>query len=200
MLNGRQTERVLARMVERVPPLLTEFGYERGSCILHTRLAVDVLRELGIRARPMAARVIVGNASWARLGRQLGRLPTSAEWGDETWCVGIGFGEDPRRDRPGYDGHVFAVVDERWALDLTLDQTSRPAHGMRLAPHFWEASPEFLAGDEPMALRAPDESIAIYYAEPEERGYLTVPDWTMPRKVGRAFPAREQVLAMVRAI
>jgi hypothetical protein len=198
-MNARQTERVLRRLVDIIPEQMTEAGYGRGCCILHTRIAVDVLRELDVRARPMAMRVMAGNASWRGLCKQLGRYPQPDEWTAETWCLGIGYGADPRAERPGYDGHVIAVVNDRWGLDLTLDQASRPQKGMRFSPHFWQVSPEFLRGEEHDALSTSEGSVVVYQALPEERGFLTAPDWTLPRKVGSGLNPTQHVLAALTA-
>jgi hypothetical protein len=198
-MTRRQTERLLEQLVDTIPEQMTKAGYNRDSCILHTRIAVDVLRQLGVRARPLAARVTAGNASWTALCKQLNRYPLPDEWSDETWCLGIGFGADPRKERPGYDGHVIAVVNERWGLDLTLDQASRPAKGMRFAPHYWRVTPEFLRGDAIDALATTDGSIVVYQALPEERGFLTVPDWTLARKVGASINPTPGIVAALRA-
>jgi hypothetical protein len=182
-MNDRQIERILEHMVAEVPAELTRMGFNRKTCILHTRYAVDALRSVGVRARPLAARVTIGNASWAQLGAQLGHWPEREDWTDETWCVGIGYGPDPRDERPGYDAHVFTVVNERWGLDLTLDQASRPQHNIDLSPHYWRTTPKFLSGDEPAAFFNSDGSVVVYDAMPEDRGFLLAPDWRVTPKI-----------------
>ena len=70
------------------------------------QVATLVLREQGIRCRPLACQLMVGNAEWARICvtflEQHGRWPTQEEWTDGMWAVGIGYGPDPRATRPGY--------------------------------------------------------------------------------------------------
>jgi hypothetical protein len=189
-MNARQTELAVARLVRELPAELTRMGYSRETCILHTRYAVDALRELGVRARPLAARVMVGNAEWRRIAEELGHWPQHIEWTPETWCIGIGFGPDPRKERPGYDAHVIAVVNERWALDLTIDQASRPQHGINLSPHYWPVTPAFLRGDQPAQFRRQRHrrSHVHYDAMPDDRGFLSVPTgvWRCRRRDRRA--------------
>lgn len=189
-MNDRQIERVLEHMVHEIPAEMTRMGFTRKTCILHTRFAVDALRSLGLRARPLAARVTVGNADWARLGKKLNRWPEHDDWTDETWCVGIGYGPDPRDERPGYNAHVFAVVNERWGLDLTIDQASRPQYNINLSPHYWTVTPAFLRGDQPDVFVAEDGSVVVYDADPDDRGFLLVPDWRVTPKIKGAYKER----------
>lgn len=174
--------RLLDRLVVEIPERVTRAGYGRDTCILHARVAVDELRGWLVPARPLAVRAIVGNAQWAADTRQLGHIPTDArEWSPGTWCVGVGYGLDPRAERAGYDGHVIVVVDERYAVDLTLDQMSRPAKGIELSPHWWELpSPAFVLGEGSAAFRLGNGSVVIYDAMPDERGFLSAPDWRCP--------------------
>jgi hypothetical protein len=177
-MNARQIERVLERMVTEIPAEMTRLGYTRRTCILHTRYAVDALRLLGVRARPLSTRVMIGNAEWRRIAGELHRWPNHDEWTPEVWCLGIGYGADPREEHPGYNAHVIAVVNERWALDLTIDQANRPKHGIELTPHYWPVTPAFLRGDEPTQFRF-HGSYIHYDAMPEDRGFLLVPDWRL---------------------
>lgn len=177
MKSNRQTERLLGRMVAEVPARLIELGYARDTCILHTRVAVDILRELGVTARPLAARVMVFNAKFAEETRRLGHFPLQGDdLSPEAWNVVIGYGTDPSADRPGFDGHLLAVVNERWALDLTIDQASRPKYGIELAPHFWAVDQRFLRGEAPDIFEA-GGSYVRYEADPDERGFLHAGDW-----------------------
>jgi hypothetical protein len=195
-MNARQTELAVARLVRELPAELTRMGYARKTCILHTRYAVDALRILGVRARPMAARVMVGNAEWRRIAQEVGHWPQHIEWTPETWCLGIGFGPDPREERPGYNAHVIAIADERWGVDLTIDQASRPQHGINLSPHYWPVTPAFLRGEEPAQFLVNGESHVHYDAMPADRGFLLVPDWRLARRDGVAARMADELRAV----
>ncbi len=195
-MNARRLERVLAQMVRDVPASMSALGVRRDSCILHTRVAVDVLARLGVSARPLAVKVTVANSEWVRLGKRLNRPPERDEWTDDTWVLGMGFGLDPRQTRPGYDGHVIAIVNERFALDLTLDQASRPERSMVVGPHYWPAHPMFLRGERPDVHVSTDGSVAIYQANPDERSFTQYPDWNL-KITGSVVP---DLAATLRAI
>lgn len=196
-MTDERLRRLLDRACEVVPETLTEVGYKReiGTCILSTRIATLVLRELGVRARPLACQLMAGNEVWARVVTDFlereGRWPTHDEWEPGMWAVGVGYGEDPRANRPGYDGHLIAVVEERYGLDLTRDQTSRPQRGFTVEPGYFPVTPEFLRGELALPLIV-DDAYLRYDAWPEERSFLNAPDWREParQRSSRAVPIR----------
>lgn len=187
MTRDEKVRETICRLVDVAPVITAELGYSRRTCILHTRIATIVLRELGLRARPLGCRLLAGNAEWHELCNELGRLPTPDEWEhrDDVWCLGIGFG---RGDQRGYDGHVVTVVEERYVVDLTVDQCDRPKYGMRFTPGFFPADRTFLSGAEP-AVFVRDGSLLKYEALPKDRGFLMVPDWTEVAKTGTRVAA-----------
>jgi hypothetical protein len=124
-----------------MPPTLTEImlasresvleEFRKQSCIATTRVIIDVCAYFGIKASPMAVSVIAfTKTAWAQDGDG---APVS-EWPDDRYSVGIGF-----RSRLGHkltkdwDGHLVAVTD-KWMLDGSLDQISRPEHSLSLCP------------------------------------------------------------------
>lgn len=194
-MTNRQTEKIIERLVRDLPPRMIAIGYERRTCILHARIAIDALRTLGIKANPLAVRVQVFNAEYVAQVNRIGRMLTHGDTLDEkAWTIGIGYGANPAATAPGYDGHVLVIVDGRWAVDLTIDQANRPQYGIELSPHYWQPSPGFLLGDLPEVFEA-GESIVRYEAMPEERGYLRAGDWTNARRYESAgvVPTRELI-------
>jgi hypothetical protein len=174
-MSERQAIRWMELMCETLPPRLTAAGFSRGTCILHTRLATMLAREAGIRARPLRCNVVVANGKWLELAEELDRMPETREWRGGEWSLGIGHGREV--GQPGYDGHVVVVVEERWVLDLTLDQANRPQHGINMHLGYFAVTPEWLRGETMTAFRR-DGCFVQYEAVPEDRGFLTVPDWT----------------------
>jgi hypothetical protein len=188
-MTNRKIERLLRQMTAEIPGQLDAIGYGRDTCILHTRVAVDALRSFGVRARGFTARVTVGNAEWVKDCERVGHICDDvSQWSENSWCLGIGFGADPRKERPGYDGHVIAIVNDRYGLDLTIDQASRPQRNIELGAHYWKLRPGFLTGEVPEVFTVADGSMVIYQAVPEDRGFLTVPDWLMTPKAGTVNP------------
>lgn len=189
-------EQAVDRLLRVMPEIIDDCGYSRRTCVLQTRIATVVLRELGFRARPLTCQVLVGNHAWCELAGELGRFPQAEDWRDrdDIWCLGIG--PMSQSTGPGYDGHVIAVVDERLALDLTIDQCDRPKHGIALKPHRWEVGTEFLTGVTP-AIFTNDGALVRYDALPGERDFLHAADWTEPVKA-HSLPLGANPLPLVR--
>lgn len=185
-MSDERLRRLLGEMCDVIPEETTTAGYGRDSCILSTRLATFVLRDQGVRARPLACQLMAGNAAWAKrcaetLDRE-DRWPTEDEWTPEMWAVGVGYGRDPRDGdgRRRYDGHLIAIVENRYGLDLTRDQTSRPQRGFTTTPGYFPVTPEFLSGS-PLAFWDGD-AFMRYDPMPDERSFLTAPDWQEPAR------------------
>jgi hypothetical protein len=176
-----RVRQLVDRVGDELPPMMTELGYSRSTCILHTRVATTAIRHFGVRARPLACRLMVCNQAYVDLRTELGRPPAPDEYTAEAHTVGIGYGSDG----PGYDAHVVTVVEDRYVLDLTLDQASRPQRGIVLEPVYFEVSKAFLAGDENKGL-AINDAYVVYGAVPEDKGFLSVPDWTEPMRLRSA--------------
>lgn len=165
------------RMCEELPTRTGAAGFGRGTCILHTKLAVLQAKRDGIPARPLTCQVSVVNAAMNAIAERLGRAPEPHEWSDEAWGLGIGYGKDP--GSKGYDGHVVLVVGEMLLLDLTLDQASRPLKDIHLRPGYFGPVPErFLRGKTTVAFTMND-SLVQYTALPKDRAFRNAPDWRM---------------------
>jgi hypothetical protein len=128
-------------------------------CILFTRIAVDVCRERGIRARA---------------------LPVSVEitaTADPETSILLGFKGQRPTDAPDdfWDGHLVAIIDGRLLLDLSIDSIARPELGVEPEPFVAEVLPEFISGGTvDLSIRGGQ---ARYSAQPERKDYRDLPAW-----------------------
>lgn len=91
------------------------------SCLNATRILLDVLRELGFKARPLSVRAFAFNEVYIdRLKRGLPPLADPASWG-------LGIETRPNVGGKGWPGHVVALVENRWLVDGSAGQFARPA-------------------------------------------------------------------------
>lgn len=186
-----KAERAMDALEKAMPKLLEDRGFNPDSCILATRVAILALGEFGIKATPIVCRVDILNAAYAKAMRE-GRLePGSLTDADAKvlqeegcWALCIG---DPRHEgvlrpdgRRGFNGHVVALVERKWVLDLTIHQASRPNKDINLEPHHFEAPSGFIHGYEPLVGR--DESVWLRYQRIANQRFLQAPDWVQVRR------------------
>lgn len=156
------------------------------SCIFSTRVAVMFCKELGITARAMSVRAAVFNSALVeRYDRQTvtnGLPPTAQEmkaWqhepGAACWSVGVGYGDA----KPGaFAGHLVAIVEDRFLLDLSIDQADRPERGIVLEPLWIErVEPGLLRGSSPQVMRN-SVGCALRYERHDNDSWMGSPDWT----------------------
>ena len=144
------------------------------SCILTTRVTIDVLRRYDVRCRPLAVKLLAMNAEWAKREKS-GEEPTEAWKQQGAWCVGMGYGAPDHKPEGGFDGHVVTIAEEALLMDLSLDQASRPEHGMRLKPAVFALEPAFFLG-QAQVWRNDDAHLA-YYPMPDNKRFLQAKDW-----------------------
>jgi hypothetical protein len=130
-----------------------------GHCILFTRIAVDVCRERGVRARPLPVSVAITATA------------------DPETPILLGFeGLRPKGAPDDYwDGHLVAILDGRLLVDLSIDSIARPEIGVEPEPLVAEVGPEFVAGGTvDLSVRG---GHACYRAQPRRKDYRDLPAW-----------------------
>ena len=156
------------------------------SCIACTRIAVDTLREFGVRAQPVAVQVNIHYATAA--AHITDGTPEAIADDPEAWTFQLGFGPFELGDDI-YNGHVVCVVEGRLLLDLTLGQANRPEHGVRLGPSvFGPLQADFLKGAGQVFSGA-GGCVVAYQPHPAKRGYFALPHST-DRSFSRPFVSR----------
>ena len=178
-------EAVLDQLVAVYPSMLQLVGYGKDNCVLSCRVGADVLRTLGLRARPYACQVRVQNEPYFRAYMD-GHEPQESEG---AWSVDIGFGPPPGHEQDPHriDAHAVLLVQQRYLLDLSIDQADRPQRNIRARP-FWAE----MTGDQRDGWRsgAPgylhietDGTHMLYRPTPERHAALMqAPDWTLRGK------------------
>lgn len=139
-------------------------------CIAATRITIDVLSEFHFKVKPLSVVVNVINESSGYV---------------------VSLGNKDQEKRPGcWVGHLITMVNERCIVDLTLGQATRPQYGIRLHPILCGTDPSFCSGEREVILKINGSDI-IYHPLPQDKTYLTAPDWQgnleRRREVGRAI-------------
>lgn len=144
-----------ARILERFRP---------DCCIASTRIAIEVLRRFGIRAKPAPCQVYIATLP---LFERLQKQSFTGKFQPGEHSVGIGYGV-PAGTRPGFDGHLVAVTDDS-LIDLSLDQASRPHKGIVLLPQRIPFSGFPLSGTIGQCV--------VCYTQLNNYDYIQAPDW-----------------------
>lgn len=152
------------------PILLREMT--ANNCIESTAAALDVLRSHGVRCRELPVELTIFNAAaWQFIKRGMllrdadGRPVRENETAWDlagAWSVGLGMDRDQVPTPGKYGGHLVALVEECWLLDLSIDQAQRLHRGITIdEPILCRADPAQLA-DGWQEYGGPDGQVVMY--------------------------------------
>lgn len=132
---------VLEALVTFGRALILASNVAPDSCILSTKVAIEVLAAFGYKAKPVPVVCVVQNRVFVEAeaqGFDLAATPHSG-WPEGAYSVGLGFWEDE-----GKAGHLIATVEDEILLDMSLDQASRPHMNIRLHASAFAMPSDFL--------------------------------------------------------
>jgi len=185
--------------------------YTPDSCVASSAIGLMILRELGFEARPMSVKAMLANQAWVARAEREGHIPRNTvereRWFQESGAHAIGLGvPDPNHTgHPLVNGlHVALLVQNKWLWDLSIDQTSRPEHGMLIRePFLGDAgiSPNFrkwLRGQAQIMWSAPGQGLVVYHVKPHDERYLEHPNWRADTRDARQRQAiaQEAIMAL----
>ncbi len=180
------TVRTLETLCRVGRPTILGHGISVDSCIASTRIGVEALRRIGIAAGPTAVKVAAFNKEGHR-AMVAGHPEWVREQRDGAYGIGIGY----PTDGPGWDGHLVITVERKWLLDLSIDQASRPEHGIVLKPFFTRRA---FTSKGVMLLRIPDGGALRYELDPDNKAYKHAPDW----RLTKWGPIVKEIVAAIR--
>lgn len=100
---------------------------EQGACISATRVGIEVLQRLGLKAKPFPCQLTVANLAAVRL--IFDRVPVE-EWPDEAWSLGVFARSDGDRLWNAHLAIEWWAKETRGLCDLDLARYARPEHGV----------------------------------------------------------------------
>lgn len=146
------------------------FPFAPDHCVNGSRLAVEVLRRRGIKARPMSVRFMLFNRfGWDMYSRG---LPVE-QWPEHAWSLGVAESNEPEKPMK-WHGHLM-VEGDGWTLDLSARQFHRPGKIISPGPLL---VPIKLEADGGWAIFT-DEYQQVLMANrwPENRAWRRAPGW-----------------------
>jgi hypothetical protein len=173
---------VLLRYTEVARPIIREY-FRADSCIASTAITIEVMKRLGIVATPYPCRVLVFNAPFMSRVKRERRYPDSTEvikWttGTNLWSVGVGY----TTNNEPHVGHLIAIVENKYLVDASIDQASRPHKGILLPPVMIGAVSRdfrrFKKGSK-FEIEGPDGTLVTYRPDHHTHNlYLKSTNWT----------------------
>lgn len=145
------------------------------SCIASTRILTSVLDYFGYPSEPLPCRAVV----WTSLGFEQAEANVPFEqWPEGAWSVGVsGTGKTTGKR---WDGHLVAMVADRWLIDPSADQFTRPQRGMNVGLVVVDAA-EWGDRSRLHCWRRPDGLVVGYSLMPNPGGWRDSPDWRQGR-------------------
>lgn len=176
-------------------PLMREKGFKCDSCILATRIAVQVMKRLGLPVFALKVRASVYNPQFvARVQAEGGRFPRdqaeSLAWYEEDGSHVIAIDTDSTA--PGYPGHLVAVVGGHFLLDSSLDQFSENSEFLNYeipGASAFHLPPE---ADWKLASYGLPGGGAVVYERLPEKDWTKTSDWTI-----RPAPEIDDIISIV---
>jgi hypothetical protein len=157
---GRLTRAVRAAVLEKFSP---------DSCIASSRVLIDVLRSLGVLARPVAVRTVALNAEAFRLFAE--DVPVE-NWPPTAHSVGVAATGEKTDGR--WDGHLV-VVSGDWLIDPSADQMSRPGKNLVLDDPL--VMPLYAPFTKIRVWKNPDTGVILGYEPVADTQYRNSRNW-----------------------
>jgi hypothetical protein len=167
------TEEIVEAFAMIARPIIRHASNDWDSCIVATRIAVDVFHHFGLRARALVTRKQIFNA--AALEPTCGSVTVSDDTAPEACIVLIGY--DNAVSHGNFSGHLVAVVEGEILVDAVADRANLPNTGIELPGVLLHTvDPDFLAGHS-LLYGSHSGCTVAYEASPNERSYASTPDW-----------------------
>ena len=156
----------LLKLVAETAEPIFERTFSPDCCLNATRVLLDVLRGVGFAARPLSVRAFAYNAVYVdRVARGLPPLGDPESWG-------LGVETRPAMGGGGWPGHLVALVDNRWLVDGSAGQFSRPEKNI-LVP--WIFLGELPKGNRTACYTLEDGSSLQYRTRPYDTSFQKMP-------------------------
>lgn len=164
-----------------------------ATCIGSVWCLCAALRHLRVTdVYALTVNLTIMNATLLACMKEHGRAPQTIEEA-QAWRATGAYGMMTKSmDQAGpneWAGHLVAIVYRRRLIDPTLDQYSRPQHGIILSPYITAVIEPALRGRVTMTTAVGNGTMVSYEARPGDKSYRQSPQWG-DTDVNRAIVAR----------
>jgi hypothetical protein len=168
---------IIQRFAQTARPLMRRF-MPAASCIASVKTTIEVMRHFQLRVIecPVSFAFTVPGKSFARVAGFSRAERKRMEEKALTW-------RDERPAEGGWNGHLIALVENRWILDPSIDQAHAPEFGVEIPPeilvidvngHQWKPR----GFEMRLGLRLDNgEEASVRYRSIKNRSYLDTEAW-----------------------
>jgi hypothetical protein len=182
----------LADLLARLEPVVREEMLKvavPNCCVATVAVLCRVFKHHGFKPRALPVTVVIQNPKMVRLLASGARIPDDPEatrrWFKATGAHSIGIVPESAlasrmRGYEAYGGHLLCHVQDV-LVDASLDQASRPEHGIRIPPFMAvHATAPFLRGDGMLVGKV--HGCEVQYRPLRDQSWRSAPDWIDERR------------------
>lgn len=168
---------IITAFIDEAGPVFAQH-FTRNCCINATRVLIDVLGHFKVKAVPLSVNCVVHNKLLVDFLKEHGGGGTEEEldvaYANGAW--GVRIDEKVPEEPGGWAGHLVAIVQDKWLVDASAGQLSRPDKGILLPPILLSpASRRFLKGSQMCVLDGPAGAVLLYKAKPSDKSFEAAP-------------------------
>lgn len=194
-LSERQVK-MLEAVARVTPNVLLRKYKDENCCIAATRVIIEVLKKLHFKdIRPFTVEANIFNEVYVRHGRTPQNDEEAQAWLEEgCWQVVVG---DRKTEQDGkWAGHLAVLIHEKYLLDISIYQSTRPQKQIFMYPIFTSVPEDFVQGNDKCGLMV-NNCMVVYCPFPDDKSYQTARDWW---DVSKSKEVVSDILTEVKAI
>lgn len=180
-----KTEKAILGLLEYAKKEISTY-YDFDSCVTNCKIALKVLNKFNIECFEVSVQVTAVNSVFRDFLIEHKRWPGTPEVKEliekGAYSVGIGFNSPDKQ----WIGHLVCVAKDEekncfYLIDLSIDQASRPKHGIPIKPLAWPIEEKFTQEEDLVVIDlAQNEDLIsslFYYSKLKNLGYKESPNW-----------------------
>jgi hypothetical protein len=187
-------KQIVEAFAQVAQPIIRYASHDVDSCIVSTRIAVDVFHHFRLLARPLVARKVVFNEAALRLTPDA----TAADYA-KACIVRVGYGDGPV-PTGFWSGHLVAVVEREFLVDSVADQANVRDSGIELPGVLLHTVDNAFLSARSKLYGSYGGCGVRYEAFPVERSYTSTPDWRRQPSADGESRTQEGVRAIIREV
>jgi len=159
-----------------VSPSILVRKYKEDCCIAATRILIEVLKKLHFRnIKPLVVEANIFNEVYCTKGRPPESEEEAKAWLEEgAWQVVVG---DRQTIIPNkWPGHLVVILEDKYMIDLSMFQASRPQKKINMAPICTVVPENFVKGGDKCGLMF-NNCMITYSPFLKDQSYQKAKDW-----------------------